>query len=122
MRLRGQYDCLSSLSRIDGLLWLNHDLILQGFGVLITTKKEPVEVYRADDAHGKKLNPIEIHNFGTRHRSMVRQCWKDPRSVGFVVSQDGDVRAVTRHDGKIVVWESIRLQRFHNLRSFRFSR
>jgi hypothetical protein len=53
---------------------------------------------------------------------MVRQCWKDPRSVGFVVSQDGDVRAVTRHDGKIVVWESIRLQRFHNLRSFRFSR
>ena len=31
-------------------------------------------------------------------------------SVGFVVSQDGDVRAITKLEDKVVIWEDIRLQ------------
>jgi len=32
-------------------------------------------------------------------------------SLGFVISQDGDVRAMTQVRGKLVVWENLRLQR-----------
>lgn len=113
---------LTSLSRVDGLIWFAHDLTLQGFGVLIGTEEEPGTVYRADDVLGSDLTEIDIRNFGTRHRSMMRQCWKDPHGIGFVVSQDGDIRAITNYGGKILVWESIGLQRFLNARSARRSK
>ena len=32
----------------------------------------------------------------------------------FVISQDGDVRAMSSVDGRILIWENIRLQRFVN--------
>ena len=106
---------LSSLSRVDGLLWFNRNLILQGFGVLIQGEPERGQVYRADDAHGKKLKEIDIHNFGTRHRSMMARCHQDSDAVGFVISQDGDVRAITSRDQKVIIWENIRLQRLVNV-------
>src|SRR5581483_3964494 len=68
---------LSSLSRVDGLLWFNRNLVLQGFGVLIQTSSEPEKVFRADDSHGKDLTKIDTHGFGTRHRSMIRKCHQD---------------------------------------------
>ena len=115
--IKGSVRFLSSLSRVDGLIWLTPDLKLRGFGVLIGTEEEPPKVFRAENAQGTLITEVDIHSFGTRHRSMMRQCWKDPKSVGFVVSQDGDVRAITWHDGKILIWESVRLQRFLNTRS-----
>lgn len=113
---------ITSLSRVDGLIWFAHDLTLQGFGVLIGTEEEPGIVYRADNVMGTDLIEIDIHNFGTRHRSMVRQCWKDPSGVGFVVSQDGDVRAIANCGGRILLWESIGLQGFLNARPARRSK
>ena len=105
---------LSSLSRVDGLLWFSQNLSLQGFGVLIQTSAEPEKVFRSENARGTKLTEIDIHNFGTRHRSMMRQCHFDPEAVGFVVSQDGDVRAITSLNNKVIIWENIRLQRQRN--------
>ena len=110
---------LSSLSRVDGLIWLKHDLSLQGFGVVITTEEDPDQAYRAKSVAGTNGTAIDINNFGTRHRSMIRQCSKDPESVGFVISQDGDVRAITSVDHKTVMWENIRHQRFTNARPAR---
>jgi hypothetical protein len=113
---------LTSLSRVDGLVWFGHELALRGFGVLIGTEEEPHAVYKADNVSGTKLIEVDAHNFGTRHRSMMRQCWRDPQGVGFVVSQDGDVRAITSHEGKILIWESIALQRFFNTKGRRKKR
>jgi hypothetical protein len=41
---------------------------------------------------------------------MMRYCYKHPGSVGFVVSQDGDVRALTRVGEAVIMWDNIRLQ------------
>lgn len=108
---------LSSLSRVDGLLWFKQDLSLQGFGVLIQSPAEPPKDFRAENARGTELTQIDIHNFGTRHRSMMRQCYQDPDAIGFVISQDGDVRAITSHNQKAIIWENIRLQRLRNAKS-----
>ena len=43
---------------------------------------------------------------------MMRCCAVNPGSVGFVISQDGDVRAMTQVGGQVVLWENIRLRRF----------
>jgi hypothetical protein len=107
---------LSSLSRVDGLIWLKHDLSLNGFGTVITTEDDPDQAHRAKTVAGTNTVPINITNFGTRHRSMMRQCARDSQSIGFVISQDGEVRAITSVDGKTVMWENIRLQRVTNAR------
>jgi hypothetical protein len=108
---------ISSLSRVDGLIWLKHDLSLQGFGVEITSKKEPKMVFRAEDSAGLNTTKIDMNHFGTRHRSMIRHCAADQGSVGFVVSQDGDVRAISSVDEKVILWEEIRLLSLHNAKT-----
>ena len=105
---------LSSLSRVDGLIWLHPDLSLRGFGVEITSKKEPENVFGARDSEGTKVRKIDMNHFGTRHRSMIRHCAADPESVGFVVSQDGEVRAITNVADKVVVWDNVRLHSILN--------
>jgi hypothetical protein len=115
--IRGCVHFISSLSRVDGLVWMSHDLSLKGFGAVIATEEDPDEVFWARNVTGTKTARVDIHNLGTRHRSMIRQCWRDRESVGFVVSQDGDVRAIARIGEKILMWENIRLQSFVNARS-----
>lgn len=113
---------LCSLARVDGLIWLSSDLTLRGFGVEITSTTEPRDVYISEDSTGAKSKAIDIQHFGTRHRSMIRHCAMDATSVGFVVSQDGDVRAVTRVGQKVLLWENVRLHSIHNLKSKKTNR
>lgn len=108
---------IASLSRVDGLIWMNTDLSVRGFGVEITTIEEPKAVMTALDSSGKKTRPLDMNHYGTRHRSMIRHCAKDPDSVGFVVSQDGDVRAITKVDGQVFLWDDVRLQSILNIRA-----
>ncbi|HIJ87623.1 MAG TPA: hypothetical protein HPP97_08050 [Desulfuromonadales bacterium] len=99
------------LTRIDGLVLLNRELEVIGFGVEITTAKEPLSVRKALTATAAKKarKTFNYRYFGTRHRSMMRYCDANPDSVGFVVSQDDDVRAITRVDGDVCMWENFRL-------------
>jgi hypothetical protein len=39
----------------------------------------------------------------------MRYCLSEPESVGFVISQDGDVRVIRNVGGRVVMWENIRL-------------
>ncbi len=50
---------------------------------------------------------------------MIRQCARDPESVGFVISQDGDVRAITRVGNAVLMWDNIRLQRLVNAKAIK---
>jgi hypothetical protein len=43
---------------------------------------------------------------------MMRYCAQTPGSVGFVISQDGDVRAITLVKGRLVMWESIGIHNY----------
>lgn len=103
---------ISLLTRVDGLVLLNQNLEVQGFGVEITVREEPREIYAAGDAWASDslLKRVDYQLYGTRHRSMMRYCDKFPGSVGLVISQDGDVRVMTKVHGRLVVWENIQLQ------------
>ena len=89
---------VSLLSRVDGLVLLNPNLSVRGFGVEITFADELDYVYIASGPLGgsKGLRRVDYHQYGTRHRSMMRYCAHTDTSIGFVVSQDGDVRAITK--------------------------
>src|SRR6266436_4922630 len=103
---------ISLLTRVDGLVLLNQNLEVQGFGVEITVGEEPSDIYAAGDAWATDslFRKVDYQQYGTRHRSMMRYCAKYPGSVGFVISQDGDVRVMTKVDDRLVVWENIQLQ------------
>lgn len=111
--LKGAIRYISSLSRVDGLVLLNSNLEVKGFGTIITAKSFPEKIYVAKSTRLTKrnLSELQVDHFGTRHRSMFSYCWNHEGSLGFVVSQDMDIRAITRIDDKLIMWENIKTQR-----------
>ena len=109
---------ISLLSRVDGLVLLSKHLSVRGFGVEIKSTKTPDVVYKSSTQVPSEsgLQEVDYNYFGTRHRSMMRYCWSYPGSVGFVVSQDGDIRAMTRYDDKLIIWDNIKLQAYTFIR------
>ena len=110
--LEGAIWFLSLLTRVDGLVLFNQNLELQGFGVEITFPDAPAEIFIASNCSATRhgLKSIDYNHYGTRHRSMMRYCSQVLGSVGFVISQDGDVRAFTQVRGQLIMWENIKLQ------------
>jgi hypothetical protein len=102
---------VSSLSCVDGLILASPDLSIRGFGVEIRTKNEVDSVYLAPrpKARASSLRRLDPNHYGTRHRSMMRYCAAHKNSVGFVVSQDGEIRAMTRVAGRLVMWENLQV-------------
>ena len=117
--LTGCVRFLGSLSRVDGLILLDSQLRLKAFGVEITVKHEPKKVAIAQNSQATKTKSLDLNDYGTRHRSMLRYCAANPASVGFVVSQDGDVRAITHADNRVVLWDNVRIQSIRNARTSR---
>jgi hypothetical protein len=103
---------ISLLSRVDGLVLMDPHLRVAAFGVEITVDQPPNAVAIALDNDASTTTAADYNHFGTRHRSMMRYCYRVPGSVGFVVSQDGDVRAMTRRDETLLFWENIQLYRW----------
>jgi hypothetical protein len=117
--LTGCVRFLASLSRVDGLIWLDFNLHLGVFGVEIIVREDPSKAVVARNPLGTKVRKLNLNHYGTRHRSMLRYCAANPDSVGFVVSQDGDVRAITHSNGRVVLWENVRIQSILNARTLR---
>jgi hypothetical protein len=103
---------IALLTRVDGLVVMDQNFAVRGYGVEITTSEEPANLFIAGDklATPSKLRPASYNHFGTRHRSMMRYCFQNPGSVGFVVSQDGEVRVMTKIEDSLVLWENIKLK------------
>lgn len=102
---------VSSLSCVDGLILATPNLAVRGFGVEIRTKKEIRSVYLCSGPNptSRNLRRIDASHYGTRHRSMMRYCYAHPNSVGFVISQDGDIRAITRIGRRLVMWDNLKI-------------
>jgi hypothetical protein len=102
---------IALLTRIDGLTLISPELEVFGFGVEITTACEPasVRLVLTSEAAKESRKKFNYTYFGTRHRSMMRFCAANSDSVGFVISQDGDVRAITRLEDEVCLWENFRL-------------
>lgn len=110
--LRGTIWFISLLTRVDGLVLMNQNLEVLGFGTRITAPDEPENVFATSDAEASESNlrQLDYQLYGTRHQSMMRYCAKHAGSVGLVISQDGDVRVMTKAGTRLIVWENIRLQ------------
>jgi hypothetical protein len=126
--IRGELDgalwFIALLTRLDGLVVMTPSLEVRGFGVEITIAEQPVAVYAAEDARAtaNRLRALDYNHYGTRHRSMIQYCAKNEGAVGFVVSQDGDVRAVMTVGSRVVLWDNLRLQLFDFIRGRRRNR
>jgi len=107
----GAVQFVASLSGIDGLIVAVRGLNIRGFGAEILTKDDPKTAFSASNALGSNGTSINPTLWGTRHRSMMRYCFKYAGSIGLVVSQDGDVRAMVRVGDRLLVWPNIDLER-----------
>ncbi|MFO0947300.1 MAG: hypothetical protein U1D30_15405 [Planctomycetota bacterium] len=103
---------IASLSCVDGFVLLDRSMVVQGFGVEVRTDTELSDIFVASDSEGShaRLRPAELEQFGTRHRAMMRYCYENAGGVGFVVSQDGEIRVMTRLGDKLVIWENLDLE------------
>jgi hypothetical protein len=96
---------LSSLASVDGALVISDKLNLLGFGGEFRVYNEARDkISFSEDAFGKKIHARPFDSFGTRHRSAFRFCDEYPNSVVFVISQDGDVKAIKKADNDLIVW------------------
>jgi hypothetical protein len=112
--LKGAIRFISSLSCIDGLVVMTPNMEVKGFGAVIRLKDLPKFVYASKTSivHKEKLTPFSPNHFGTRHQSMFSYCWNNANSLGFVISQDGEIRAIMKVDDKLIMWENIKVQQF----------
>lgn len=110
--LEGAIAFLASQSRVDGLILIDGAFDVVGFGTRIVRQEPVQEVHIAGGPQAKAggLSPRRADGFGNRHRSIFDYVASHPSALGFVVSQDRDVRAVLNADGQVVVWQNIRLQ------------
>lgn len=110
---------IASLSRVDGFVILDKSLVVHGFGVELRADSNLSEIWRARDSRAQpRLMKIgHLEEYGTRHRAMIRYCFEIPGTIGFVVSQDGDIRAMTRVGDKLVFWENVDVQLAFNVKN-----
>lgn len=116
--LDGATRFVSLLTRVDGLVLLDPSLDVRGFGVRISTADAPpaapggqIPLATNRGATTRAMGSIDYAYYGTRHQSMFRYCQSIDGSVGFVLSQDGAVRAVTKVRGVVTMWSGIQLMR-----------
>jgi len=110
--LKGAIRFLASQSCVDGIVVLKDDLSSFGFGGVIQKVDPPQMVYLAKTATFNRSEQVDPKNLGTRHRSMMTFCHNNPGSLGIVISQDGDLRVMTKVEDKLVMWENIKMQKY----------
>lgn len=95
----------ADLMQVDGAVVLDKSLRLIGFGGEIRVDRNVLQVGRARDLEGRELTAWNVQNDGTRHRSVYRLCSVEPEMIGFVISQDSQVRMIANLDDSVVFWQ-----------------
>ncbi len=99
---------LADLMSIDGALILTKHFEIVGFGAeLRGDSPKLVSVRRALDVEGSIWANESLDDVGTRHRAVYRFCDLYPDAVAAVVSQDGSVRFVKKHNGAVTCWNQL---------------
>lgn len=111
---------IAALSCVDGVVLLDKSLAVHGFGVELRADSNLAEVFMAGDAEAgpSRLRRVEITQFGTRHRAMMRYCYERLGSLGFAISQDGGIQAMMRIGDQLVAWENINVALAMNAEDF----
>ena len=99
---------LSDLTAVDGCLLLDHEFTVLGFGVEIQIPGcEDEMVYQALDIEASECTLESVENAGTRHRAAYRLCREHDECLAIVISQDGAVKFVANHLGKVTYWDHL---------------
>jgi hypothetical protein len=99
---------IAALTEVDGAVVMTKRFEILGFGAEITGDLPDVRhVARALDLEADDTVPEPLVADGTRHRSTYRLCSRVPEAVAIVVSQDGGVRFVATHRGRVTFWDHV---------------
>lgn len=114
--LTGAVKIVTSLAAIDGLVLLNPELDVIGFGVKIKASNPAGVIFDGQSLILDKGKPkkVDVSELGTRHSSMFRYCAADENAIGFVISQDGNVRLVASLRGKLALWDNVKLLKYQD--------
>ena len=117
--IKGAIDFIASQSCVDGVVLFNRSMVTNGFGAVLRAKKMPRKIFVSSTATAtpKSLEAHDPRYYGTRHRSMIAYCWNHPTALGLVISQDGDIRAFSKIEDKLIMWENIKTQQYLTNRS-----
>ncbi|GAA5121615.1 hypothetical protein JIN84_00965 [Luteolibacter yonseiensis] len=94
----------SDLMQVDGALVLDSGLGIVGFGGEIRVDRNVLHVGMALDLDGRNVKQWKVQSDGTRHRSVYRLCSVEPEVIGFVISQDSQVRMIANVDDSVIFW------------------
>jgi hypothetical protein len=96
---------LASLTAVDGAVVLTDTLRIIGFGAEVTTNFTGGDkVHLAHTSNAATTKNVRFTQYGTRHRSVFRFVASMEPSVGFIMSQDGGVKAVRQVGSKLIMW------------------
>jgi hypothetical protein len=96
---------IASLTAVDGAVVLTDTLMIIGFGAEVTASFSGGDkVHVAHTAEASETKVARFAEYGTRHRSAFRFVASMEPSVGFIMSQDGGVKAVRQVGSKLVMW------------------
>ena len=99
---------VAALSGVDGSVVLTDRLRLLGFGAEVTVPSPTLGSVRVvDRIDGTGGRSISIENYGTRHRAAFRLASSFEKSLIFVMSQDGGIKAVMRVGPDVVLWPDL---------------
>jgi len=93
---------IGGLAATDGALILRTDFSVEGFGAEIRVSgisgNTAGDIRRGSEDNSTR--PLDIQQYGMRHRSAMRLCAAEPGLVIFVISQDGDISIVYQENGE----------------------
>ena len=96
---------IASLTAVDGAVVLTDNLRIIGFGAEVIASFPGADtVHVAHTAEADETKEVRFVEYGTRHRSAFRFVASMEPSVGFIMSQDGGVKAVKQVGSKLVMW------------------
>jgi hypothetical protein len=100
-RVREWPGLIANLTRVDGGVLITDRLRIIGFGVeAIAPAAELKTVHVANSGERETID-----EYGTRHRSAFRLCYKCPEAVAFICSQDGGIKCVRNVNGVVTLWK-----------------
>ena len=102
-------DLVSMFTSVDGAVVLNKNLDLLGFGAetLIDTFSTQEPYMRFINYDGKIDSSKHYSDNGMRHRACYMFCNEVEGAVALIISHDGFIKACTKHDGKVIVYDSV---------------
>ncbi len=94
----------SDLMQVDGAMVVDQRVGVIGFGGEIRVDRNVFQVSQAHDLMGTSLTEWNVQADGTRHRAVYRLCSVEPEVIGFVISQDSQVRLIANVDEAVIFW------------------